>query len=245
MKKTDWLILILAGGLAAGLRTGQMRTGFDAEGLAIAGELCGVLLVVVLVLAAIYFVFSTRKLSANRGECGDFAACFRFSGDMAATVGAVAGAFLLLASAAATVAGYGSLYLVPLTVFFAAAALCLLYVVFALYRGKSVQGVALLVPVCCLVVYLIFAYRADASDPVLAKIYIEILALAALSYAALERAAFAFGSGSPRVYLPINAMAAILAVCAAAEVRGMASTLLFAGCALIELGFLRAVKFEK
>lgn len=245
MKKTDSLILVLAGGLAVGLRVGQMLTGFDDAGLPIAGQLCGLLLPVVLVLAAAYFVFSARKLPKKRGECGGLADCFRFSGNMTATVGAVAGAFLVMAGGAAGLMGRGSAGFALLSVFAVAAALSVLYVVFALYRGKSAQGIALLVPVCCLVVYLIFIYRTDASNPLLARIYVEILAIAALTYAALERAAFAFGNGSPRVYLPVNAMAAVLAACAAAEGRSMASVLLFAGCALAELGFLSAADFEK
>ena len=130
--------------------------------------------------------------------------------------------------------------LTPLAV---AAALCLLYAVFALYRGAAVQGVALLVPVCALAVYLILLYRADAFDPVLARTCVELLAVAALTFSALERAAFAFRNGSPRVFLPACAMSVVLALCAAAEGGGFARLALFLGGALVEAGFLLAAEF--
>ena len=238
MKKSNWLILMLFAVAAAGLRVWQGLSGFDEAGLAIRGSLPGILLPAVLALAAAYFILSARSLPA-RGTARGLTETFRFEG--ASSACAVTGAFLILVGAAASVMSGGrSTQTLLLAVFAMAAAVCLLYAAFALYRGNEVQGVALLVPVCCLVVYLVFLYRADASDPVLARIYVEILAAALLTVGSLELAAFAYRAGSPRVYVPVNALAVILAVTAAAERQSLASLLLFTGCALIALGFLAA-----
>ena len=101
-----------------------------------------------------------------------------------------------------------------------------------------------MVPACALIGFLIVLYRLDASDPVLRKIYIEILAASALAYSAIERAAFVFRNGAPRIYLPVSAMAVVLSVTAAAERRSPAFALFFAGSALLELGFLAALDAE-
>lgn len=245
MKKSNWLMLVLFAAVAAGLRVWQELTGFDAVGLAIRGNVPGVLLPAALALAAVWFVLSARALPARGANVGDLAKTFRFE-DTTSVICAVAGAFLVLAGAAATIARDGSsTQTLLLSVFAMAAAVSVLYAVFALRRGNEVQGVALLVPVCCLVVHLIFLYRADASDPVLARIYVEILAAALLTLGSLELAAFAFHSGAPRSYVPVNALGAILAVAAASERQSLASVLLFTGCALVELGFFAAAEFEK
>ena len=244
MKKSNWLVLAPAAATAAILRAAQCSTGFDADGLAVRGNVPGILLLALLALAAAYFfIAAARKLPAQREETGELADNFGFQG-MPAALCVVAGAFLTVLGAAASVRSYGSLTTLLLSAFIAASAFCLLYTVFALYRDNDVQDVALLAPVCCLVVFLIFLYRSDASDPVLARIYVELLATALLTYSAVERAAFAFRNGSPRVYLPVSAMAILLSAAAAAELESLAKLLFFAGCALIELGFLCAAKWE-
>ena len=146
--------------------------------------------------------------------------------------------------AAPTLLGGASLAQLLLALFTVAGALCVLYAAFALYRGHAVQGLALLAPVCCLVVYAVFIYRTDASNPVLAQIYVEILAIALLTCSALERAAFAFDNGSPRLYLCTNVMAFTFALAAAAEGKSLSAALLFGGWALVELGFLLAFSAE-
>ena len=246
MKKTSWVALILLSAAAAALRALQCRTGFDESGLPAGGMLLRALVPCILLLAAAYFVLAALKLPAKRGECAGFAEIFRFPGNTAAAVCAIIGAFLVMAGAAALTVGYGSLRqgALVLAAAGAAGAVCTLGAVFVLYRGVDVRGTVQLVPVCALVVYLIFLYRADASDPVLAGVYVELLALAALTYSALERAAFAFRNGAPRPCFSVSALSVVLAVTAAAECRSLAAVLLFAGCAFIELGFLAAAEFQ-
>ena len=244
MKKTHWLIFAAFAAAAALLRVLQNHTGFEETGLAVRGNLPGLLLPVVLVLAAAYFTSAAWKLPAKRDESAELADRFALE-DTMPLAGIVAGAFLVAAGAAAAFVSSGSsLAMLLLAVFGIASALSVLYVAFTLRRGGDVQGVALLVPVCALVVYLIFLYRADASDPVLARIYVEILTVALLTFSAIERAAFAFRNGSPRLCRCAGVMAALLALTAAADGKSLAALLFFAGCALVELGFLAASKFE-
>ncbi len=243
MKKIDWPVLVLFAAAAAALRAWQRATGFDEAGLAIPGNLPGMLLPLVLAAAAVYFCLAARRLPAQRDVNGEIADFFLFQ-DMTAVTGGVAGSFLLLACAGASVMGYGTARFKPFAAFAVAAAFSLLYMVFALYRGNAVQSVVLLVPACAMVVYLIFLYRTDAADPVLMAIYVQILAISAMTLSALELAAFAFHGGAPRVFLPVSALALILSLAAAAERQSMASVLLFMGCAFLELGFLAAADFR-
>lgn len=248
MKKSNWLMLILFSLAAAAMRLAQLQTGFEENGLPVSGSPVRVALPAVLALAALWFVLSARKLPAQRDVTGDLAERFLFENMFCALCG-VGGAFAVLASSAfsfyaALVVGDSKVSLL-LAAFLFAAALCVLCTVFALYRGNAVQGVFLLVPVCALVLCLAFLYRADAADPVLAHIYVEILAAAALTLSSLERAAFAFRNGAPRAYLPVSAMAVILSVCAAAESESLPQPLFYLGFALIELAFLAAADFAE
>ena len=68
--------------------------------------------------------------------------------------------------------------------------------------------------------------------------------LCALTLTAMERAAFAYRNGAPRIYVPLSAMSVVLALTAATDQKSLPVTLLFAGWALIELGFLAEAKFE-
>ncbi len=243
MKKSNWLALAIFAAAAIGLRVWQLQTGFEETGLARGGNLPGLLLPLVLVAAGVYFVVAARRLPARRNAAGGISDCYAAE-NAAALACTVAGVFLVCIGAALNALGF-ELLRVLLAVFAVAAAVSVLCVVFALRRGSVVQGVALLVPVCALIVYLILLYRADAADPVLARAYVEILAVAALTFSALERAAFAFLDGAPRICVPAGAVAALLALTAAAERQSLPSVLLFVGCALAEIGFLAMLDFKE
>ena len=244
MKKTQWGLLAIFTVVAAALRVWQNLTGFEESGLSARGNLPGVLLPLVLAGAAACFCLATRRLPARLDTAGGFSSRFRFRNMLPATC-AISGAFLVFACAAASALGYGAMHNVLLSAFAIAAAFSVLYVVFTVYRGGEPQGVALLVPVCCFAVYLIFLYRADASDPVLAHIYVELLAISALAFTALERAAFAYGNAAPRIYVAVSALAVILSLTAAVDGKSLATLLLFVGCALVEAGFLAAADLEQ
>ena len=250
MKNTNWLVLIVATLVSAALRIWQNISGFDEAGLSVGG-VCSLLLPALLAVVAVYFVWDARRLPPRSEHSADFAESHDFSA-AAPLIPVVAGSFLVLLSAVAQMAGgksqrfpllaLGGLRLPLAAVPAALGGLCALYAVLCLRRGTELSGPVLLGPVCCLLVYVVFLYRADAADPVLAHIYVEILASAALTLAWLERSAFAFRNGAPRLYLPLSELAALLSLTAAVDLRSLPSALLYAGCALGELGFLLAWK---
>lgn len=245
MKKTTWLVWSCFAAAAVGLRAWQTLAGYEESGLARQGFLPGALLPLVLLAAAACLALSARSLPGRRDDVLRLAADFRFEGNMPAVLCGVTGSFLVMLGGglyAVNAAGAAAKLLLALFAVFAAA--CALYVVFALARRNEAQSIALLAPVCALIVFLVFVYRADASNPVLARTYVEILAVAALTFSATQRAAFAYGDSSPRRYVPVSAMAALLALTAAAEGGGLARCALLAGCAAVELGFLAAAEFQ-
>ncbi len=246
MKKNNWLFWICFAALSAALRVWQTLAGYEESGLARRGFLPGLLLPVVLIAAAVFFVLRVRALPSRRAEGLLLSEDFRFTDNMAAVLLAVAGSFLvMLGGGLYAVSALGSLMRMLLGLFAIAAAACMLAVVFALYRGGEAQSAALLVPICALVAFLVLVYRVDASDPVLARTYVEILAAAALTFSAAQRAAFVFGGSAPRLYVPASATAALLALTAAAEGGSLPRLALFTGCAAIELGFLAAADFSR
>jgi len=245
MKKSNWLIWILFTAGAMGLRAWQMLAGFESSGLAKHGFVPGLLLPAVLLAAALLFALRARTLPARRDDVLRLRREFRFADNLPAVLCVVTGSFLVMLSGGLfAVSAAGSVTRLLLALFAAASGACALYVVFALYRGSEAQGIALLVPICALIDFLVYLYRADASDPVLARTYIEILAVAALTLSTTQRAAFVFGGSAPRRYVPVSAVAALLALTAAVEGGGLSRLALLVGCAAVELGFLAAADFE-
>lgn len=240
MKKISWVMLALFSAAAAGLRAWQMKSGFDAEGLPVPGCTAALLLPAVLLAAAAYFVFDARTLPSHAETTGTMPERFLFQ-DTTAAIAAVSGAFLLLAGAALSLQGGGVMGAPLLSAFVAAAALSVLYAVFALYRGNAVQPLVLLVPVFCAVACMIYFYHERSTDPIVQGAYVGVLAMAALMASTREIAAFAFLDGTPRVFVPVGALSLVLCLAVAAEWRGMTQTLIFVGCALLELGFLAAL----
>ena len=104
---------------------------------------------------------------------------------------------------------------------------------------KPFQSPLLLVPVCCLVVRLVFVYRVESVSPSLTAYYVELLALAALTLAFYRLSSFAFQSGRPRRFALYTCAAVVLCVAALADGGPhLSSLLLYAGGATALLGFL-------
>lgn len=251
MKKINWLALPVCTAAALVLRVWQVRTGFEETGLPIRGSLPGLLLPLVFLAGALFFAVTAHSLPAKADCAGTIAARFPFRDALPLTA-AVAGAFLLLGSAAASLTGHGRDAFTPLAPLAALAALCYLYAVAALRRGKNAQGLALVLPVCALIAALILLYRGDASDPVLAHIYVELLALAALTLCAVLFSAFAYADGAPRFFAPACEAAVLFCVPAALDQflflgkdQGLAGALFFAGGALLALALLAAADWER
>ena len=230
MKKRYWPLLILFSAAAAFLRAEHLRTGFDADGLPQSGCPAALALPLVLLLAAAVFYLLCRRYPVQRELTGAMEKYFRF-GSTASVMLVVLGAFALIAAAVLSLLSpWRTLLSMLLSVFWFACAAAVLYVLFALRRGTAFSGVALLTPVCALA---------------LGHLYIEILALSALTVSFLELAAFAFRNGAPRLYLPLSALSVILCACMLAEQRSLVSMAFYAGFAFILLGFCAAADFGK
>ena len=245
MKKRYWPLLILFSAAAAFLRAEHLRTGFDADGLPQSGCPAALALPLVLLLAAAVFYLLCRRYPVQRELTGAMEKYFRF-GSTASVMLVVLGAFALIAAAVLSLLSpWRTLLSMLLSVFWFACAAAVLYVLFALRRGTAFSGVALLTPVCALALQTAVSYRSSAADPVLGHLYIEILALSALTVSFLELAAFAFRNGAPRLYLPLSALSVILCACMLAEQRSLVSMAFYAGFAFILLGFCAAADFGK
>jgi lysylphosphatidylglycerol synthetase-like protein (DUF2156 family) len=165
-------------------------------------------------------------------------------GDMAYQL-ALLGSFALIGSAVCSlVFSLRTTLTMILSVFLAVGAACLLYATTALRRKVEFPGVALLVPVCAMVLALILFYREHAADPILRHYYVETLALAALTVLLLEFAAFAFRGGAPRLLMPASTMSVILCAAALAACPTLAEILFYAGGACIALGIGAAADFD-
>lgn len=245
MKILQWLLLALFSAAAAFLRLRLLASGFDADGLPSAMSLDTLALPMLLAVAALVFFLLARKLPAQRELCADMGSYFSFRRSTASVMLLVAGCFALLASAvAALVFSQRTAAELLLAAFLAAGAGCLLAALFALRRETAFSGILLLVPVCALVLRLIFFYREHAADPILRHFYVETLALAVLTVLLLEFAAFAFRGGAPRLLMPLCLMSVVLCAAALAARPALADTLFYAGGVCIALGIAAAADFE-
>ena len=242
MKIVHWITLALFSAAAVLLRIRLLALGFDAAGLPSAMNLETLALPALLVLAAVVTALLSRRLPARRELCAGMELYFSFDRSMFAVLLMVLGSFALIASAVCALAFAPRTTLAMLMS--AAGAVCLLYATTALRRKKDFSGVALLVPVCAMVLTLILFYREHAADPVLRHYYVETLALAALTVLLLEFAAFAFRGGAPRLLMPASSMSVILCAAALAARPSLAEILFYFGGAWIALGIGEAADFD-
>lgn len=245
MKILQWLLLALFSAAAAFLRLRLLAVGFDAAGLPTAMSLDTLALPALLAVAALVFFLLARKLPAQRELCADMGSYFSFQRSTVSVMLLVAGSFALMASAAASlIFSQRTAAELLLAAFLAAGAGCLLAALFALRRGTDFSGILLLVPVCALVLRLIFFYREHTADPVLRHFYVETLALAALTVLLLEFAAFAFRGGAPRILMPVSAMSIILCAAAIAALPALGDILFYAGGICLAAGIGAAADFD-
>lgn len=246
VKILHWLLLVLFSAAAALARLRLLAVGFDADGLPVPMDLNTMVLPAVLVVAAVIAVIMARRYPAQRELCGSMDLYFAFDRSTLAVLLMVLGSFALIGSAVCSlVFSLRTTLTMILSVFLAVGAACLLYATTALRRKAEFSGVALLVPVCAMVLALIlFFYREHATDPILRHYYVETLALAALTVLLLEFAAFAFRGGAPRLLMPASTMSVILCAAALAARPTLAEILFYAGGACIALGIGAAADFD-
>ena len=241
MKILHWLLLVLFSAAAALSLLRLLSVRFDADGLPVPMDLNTMVLPAVLVVAAVIAVIMARRYPAQRELCGSMDLYFAFDRSTLAVLLMVLGSFALIGSA---VFSLRTTLTMILSVFLAVGAACLLYATTALRRKAEFPGVALLVPVCAMVLALILFYREHAADPILRHYYVETLALAALTVLLLEFAAFAFRGGAPRLLMPASTMSVILCAAALAARPTLAEILFYAGGACIALGIGAAADFD-
>lgn len=245
VKILHWLLLVLFSAAAALARLRLLAVGFDADGLPVPMDLNTMALPAVLIVAAVIAVIMARRYPAQRELCGSMDLYFAFDRSTLAVMLMVLGGFALIGSAVCSlVFSLRTTVTMILSVFLAVGAACLLYATTALRRKAEFPGVALLVPVCAMVLALILFYREHAADPILRHYYVETLALAALTVLLLEFAAFAFRGGAPRLLMPASTMSVILCAAALAARPTLAETLFYAGGACIALGIGAAADFD-
>ena len=245
MKILQWLLLAIFSAAAVFLRLRLLAAGFDADGLPVPMNLETMALPALLAAAALVFFLLGRRLPAQRELCADMGSYFSFQSSTFSVMLLVAGSFALMASAVVSLAfSQRTAAEILLAAFLAAGGACLLIALFALRRETEFSGILLLVPVCALVLRLIFFYREHAADPVLRHFYVETLALAALTVLLLEFAAFAFRGGAPRLLMPLCFTGVILCAAALAARPTLADLLFYAGGAVIALGIAAAADFD-
>ena len=180
VKILHWLLLVLFSAAAALARLRLLAVGFDADGLPVPMDLNTMALPAVLIVAAVIALIMARRYPAQRELCGSMDLYFAFDRSTLAVMLMVLGSFALIGSAVCSlVFSLRTTLTMILSVFLAVGAACLLYATTALRRKAEFPGIALLVPVCAMVLALILFYRDLAADPVLRHYYVETLALAA------------------------------------------------------------------
>ncbi len=245
VKILHWLLLALFSAAAALARLRLLAAGFDADGLPVPMDLNTMALPAVLAAAAVAAAIMARRYPSQRELCGSMGLYFTFRRSTLAVMLMVLGSFALIGSAVVSlVFSQRTTPQLLLAAFLAAGAVCLLAALFALRREAEFSGVLLLVPVCALVLRLIFFYREHTADPVLRHFYVETLALAALTVLLLEFAAFAFRGGAPRRLMPASTMSVILCAAALAARPSLAEMLFYFGGAWIALGIGAAADFD-
>ena len=97
----------------------------------------------------------------------------------------------------------------------------------------------LLVPPVALVIRLVLTYRLDSINPSLEAYYVELLALVFLTLAFFQLSSFAFQAGNSSRFAFCSGLAAVFSLSALADDGPhLSSLLLYAGSALILMGFL-------
>lgn len=247
----------LVGGAAAfALRFLQNRTGFDAGGLPVSGNIPGIALIACLLLmAAVLFILSRRlPRTSEAGFPGGFSAA-----DSSQLFLPVAGILLVALSGladlyegltysnllaqiqsaaypysselpkAATCAGFSpaSQLILGAASLLTAGALFLSAVSCRKWMSaKSFSGTFLLVPPVALVVRLVMTYRLDSINPALEAYYVELLALIFLTMAFYRLSSFAFGDGRPARFALYSGLAAVCSLASLADGGAHLSSLL-------------------
>lgn len=106
-----------------------------------------------------------------------------------------------------------------------------------LWRRGGTIGPLLLAPTLLCVVWLLTTYKQYADYPVVETLYVQILAVAAFTYAFYQLAAFGFGQGSRRLLAFILPAAIVLGLTVLADDLPLGLVALDVGCTVVLGGF--------
>lgn len=238
MKKFFWRVgrLWVQGLVLLLLRLWQNRSGFDADtGLSVP-SLPGTALAAGLVVLAVIELIQALRMP---GEKLPYARQFA-PPDKRSLAVAVIGCLLLAGGGALTLlaallergilaAATGALAI--------AAGAGLLVLLFQSKAGAAPSALAALPAMFFGVFFVLTVYLPSESDPVLARIYLPVLAVAVTSYTFAQLGGLLRGESAPRSFVSAADLAVPLCLAAAAG-EGLAPRLLYAGCALILSVFL-------
>jgi len=243
LKKLHWFILLVFAAAGTYLRIQHLRTGFEENGLPIAGNPYAYALPAVLGLGTLVFILLARAYPAQRDETGDIVCCFPY-GNVLSVLLAILGSFAFLAYGALTVMLRSSVPMLIVGAAYLLSGIAFVCSVFQLRRGSGSVGSFLLAPVCTMVIRLVLTYRSCANDPTLGHTYIEILSVCALMLVFLELLAFVYRNGAPRLFLPLCAAAVMLNACHLVECTALPARVLTLGAILLTLSFCAAADFS-
>jgi len=258
--------LIPAAALSGGvlcffLRLVQNRTGFEPDtGLPVAGNATAAALPVAFIITAVVILLLSCQLPSEKEDTKlPFTGYFIADGSLLPTL-LVSGIFLWILSGAMEVffslsqSSGGSEVLSSSGFLFPH--LSLLMGLLSILSGASLfplaiacrrrgdgnppafNGNLLLIPLACLVIRLVLAYREDSVNPALSSYYVEILALTFLILSLYRASSFAFHCGRTRRFAVYTGCALALCVTMLTDCRTVADALLYLGGVLLMLSLL-------
>ena len=262
------LAAFAGGAVAFVLRLLQNRTGFDAIGLPLSGNIPGIALIAVLLLSAALLFVLSRSLSPA-GEVSfpqsfavenpthlflpvagillmaiaglaDLYEALTFN-NLLVQIQSAADPYSSTIPEAAVQAGFSSASQLILGIASLLSAGALFLAVLACRKQESspLCGTFLLVTPVALVVRLVMTYRIDSINPSLEAYYVELLALIFLTLAFYRLSSFAFGDGRLPRFALLSGLAAVCSLATLADGGPhLSSLLLYLGGSVTVLGFL-------
>lgn len=255
MKQRALLFSLAAGAACLALRLLQNHIGFEADTrLPVPGSFPALLLPLLLLLSAVALIFLTRRLP--RSTEAPFSAQFGGADAKCLTL-TVLGCFLaglsgvwellravsggqavLSADGLSVIASAGSGTIMGVLSIAAAAGL---FCGLLACRKETVSPLPLLAVPVSLLIRLVFVYRLDSVDPVLAHYYPELLGLMALILGSYRLSGFTVKAGNPRLFTLYTGLSVICSLTLLADGITPAACLTLGGAAALA-GFCWAMR---
>lgn len=255
MKQRALLFSLAAGAACLALRLLQNHIGFEADTrLPVPGSFPALLLPLLLLLSAVALIFLTRRLP--RSTEAPFSAQFGGADAKCLTL-TVLGCFLvglsgvwellravsggqavLSADGLSVIASAGSGTIMGVLSIAAAAGL---FCGLLACQKETVSPLPLLAVPVSLLIRLVFVYRLDSVDPVLAHYYPELLGLMALILGSYRLSGFTVKAGNPRLFTLYTGLSVICSLTLLADGITPAACLTLGGAAALA-GFCWAMR---